>query len=157
MDLVELPNGEQTDYIHFGKVNDAVMVIARRADGKILLQKEYSYPPNDFLFQFPGGLLENDEEPEIGANRELQEEAGIKGNLSYLGWMYLDNRRKNQKMHFYLAENLQESTLTADAEEAFEDFWHTEAEIEELIRTNEICNYTALAGWSLYLAHKRPS
>lgn len=155
IDQVELPNGRQTEYIHFGKMIDAVMVIAQRDDGKILLQKEYSYPPNEFLYQFPGGLLEKDEEYETGANRELQEEAGIEGDLIYLGWMYLENRRKDQKMHFYFAQNLQMSKLTADAEEVFEDYWYSEAEIEALIRSNDICNYTALAGWAFYRAHKK--
>lgn len=155
IDEVELPDGTKTEYVHFGKMNDAAMVIARRDDGKVLLQKEYSYPPDEFLYQFPGGLVNQGEDPGVGANRELQEEAGLKGDLTYLGWMYLENRRKNAKMHFFLAENLEESKKDADIEESFEDYWYAEADIEELIRNNEICNYTALAGWTFYKAHKK--
>jgi ADP-ribose pyrophosphatase len=57
IDKVMLPNGQETEYIHFGKLTDAAMVIARNSEGKILIQKEYSYPVDEILYQFPGGLL----------------------------------------------------------------------------------------------------
>jgi ADP-ribose pyrophosphatase len=154
IDVVELPNGEKTEYLHFGSGKDAAMVIGLRTDGKFLLQKEYSYPPDEVLFQFPGGLIETGETPEDGALREFEEEAKFTGTLSSLGFMYIQNRRSSNKMYFFLATDLKPAKQTADPEEFFEDFWLTEAEIDELIRTNEIKNYTALAGWAFYKAKK---
>lgn len=153
IDTVRLPNNQLTEYVHFGEPHVAAMIIAQRADGKILLQKEYSYPPDEVLFQFPGGLVNLGESIEAGALRELAEEAQLKGVLKALGWMYLDNRRTASKMHFFLATNLSKSSGTKDIEEEFENYWLDETEIEELITSNEIKNYTALSGWAFYKAH----
>ena len=59
-----MPNGHKISYLK-DKDNGgcAVTIIAKR-DGKILIQREYSYPPNQKLFQFPGGAVPADEEPE---------------------------------------------------------------------------------------------
>lgn len=137
-DDVELPNGNRTKYVHFGEMADASMIIAKNKDGQILLQKEYSYPPDEVLFQLPGGQVEKDEDPEEGAKRELAEEAGLSGELSLLGWFYLHNRRTKQKMYVYLAQNLSEAQAEKDPEEMFEDHWFTEAEVDALIKSNEI-------------------
>jgi len=85
-DDVELPNGNKTTYVHFGEAHDAAMVIAIDSDGKILLEKEYSYPPDEILLQLPGGGIHKNETPAQAAGRELAEEANLGGNLKYEGW-----------------------------------------------------------------------
>ena len=152
-DEVELPSGLQTKYLHFASAPGTGMVIARNNDGKFLIQKEYSYPPNEFLYQFPGGALHENEDPAIGAARELAEESGYFGTLCPLGWFYPNNRRTSQKMSVFLAVDLQETAKQPDPEESIENYWFTEQEIDAMIQTNEICNYTLLAGWALYKAH----
>ncbi len=149
-DTVKLPSGLETQYIHFGNTGDSAMIIARNHEGKILLQKEYSYPPDEVLYQFPGGSVNADEAPELGAKREFAEEAGLAGKLKPLGWYYSNNRRSPQRQFVFLATDLRPVTAEKDAEESFEDYWLTETEVEELIRSNEIRNITALSGWTLY-------
>jgi len=153
-DEVELPGGHKTKYMHFGQVLDSVMIIAVNTDGKILLQKEYSYPPDEVLYQFPGGALDQDESPEIGGQRELAEEAGLTGDLRPIGWYYANNRRSGQRQFVYIATNLSSAKANKDPEELFEDFWLTEEEIEQLIQSNQIRNSTTLAGWTLYISNK---
>lgn len=154
-DEVELPNGLKTSYMHYGEGLAASMVIAINNEGKILLQKEYSYPPNEILYQLPGGLLDPDEPPEIGANRELAEEAGFTGTLEPIGWFYVDNRRSAKKMHIFVARDLKPAQAEHDPEEAFEDHWVTETEFDSLIAEGKIQTYTALAGWALYKARSK--
>lgn len=152
-DIVKLPSGVETDYIHFSDSHDATMILARNNEGKFLVQKEYSYPPDEVLYQLPGGAIESGETPEAGALRELAEEASLSGTLTELGWFYSNNRRSSQKLYVYLATNLSDATGHKDPEELFEDYWFTASEIEELIRTNEIRNYTLLSGWAMYKGH----
>lgn len=149
-DIVELPGGHKTDYIHFGKGSGAVSILAKNTDGKLLIQKEYSYPIDKVLYQLPGGGINKGETPLSAAVRELSEEANLTGNLEQIGWFYADNRRKSDKMYVYLATDLRELTGEKDIEEEFENFWLTEQEINDLIRNDEFNTYSGLASWALY-------
>ena len=155
-DEVILPNGVKTTYLKYkddGRC--AVTIIAKRKDGKILLQTEYSYPPNQKLFQFPGGLVPRDEKPEVGANRELMEEADLMANkLEMLGSYLVNNRRSSAKMLVYLATDLQEKSLDGDPEEEIESFWFAEDEIARMIKNDEIANCHVLTAWCLYKIKK---
>lgn len=151
-DEIILPSGVKTKYLKYKDDGScAVTIITKRDDGKILLQKEYSYPLNKELFQFPGGGVLVDEKTEYGANRELMEEAGLMANnLELLGSYLINNRRSTAKMFVYLATNLEEKYLEGDLEEDIKSFWFTEEEIEEKIKSNEIINNHVLAAWCLY-------
>jgi len=154
-DVVELPDGTKTQYLRFEKNGSAAGIICVRDDGKILLQKEYSYPSNQILFQFPGGLVSNEEEIKTGANRELMEESGLKANkLQLLGKYLTDNRRSSFMMYVYIGTELEEKSLVADKEEGIENIWVTEDEIDKLIKEEKIINCNVLASWSLYKASK---
>lgn len=154
-DEVELPNGSKTSYLKYDDDGSCgATVIAKRDDGKILLQREYSHPTGKKLYQFPGGHVPAGETPEVGANREFMEEAGLKSNnLQLLGKYYLNHRRSTAMMHVYLATDLQEAFKKGDPEEEIESFWYDEKEIDEMIRKGEIINSTVLAAWSLYKNH----
>lgn len=149
-DDVILPNGHKTSYLHYGKICDAATIIAIN-DGKILIQREYSYPPNEWLYQFPGGEVNKNESAIIGAKRELNEEGNIDGDLKQIGWFYINNRRTSSKFYVFTAHNIIPiKTDNGDIEEEFEDHWLTINEIENLIANNDIRNYTALAAWAFF-------
>jgi ADP-ribose pyrophosphatase YjhB (NUDIX family) len=150
-DRVRLPNGTETDYLRFQEIGDAATVICRNATGQILLQKEYSYPQDAELFQFPGGFVPKGEDPAIGANRELAEEEGLNAKtLVPLGSYLMNHRRSSSRMYVYLATDFEEKSLPADLEEAITSRWVTEGEIDDLIRKGQISNVHVLAPWSLY-------
>lgn len=153
-DVVELPSNHRTTYIHFGKSNHAAQVIALSEEGKILVQREYSYPPNRWLYQFPGGAVETGESPKAGALRELAEEAGLTGSLHKIGWFYMDNRRRSSKLYVFTAQHLEVAIAKKDIEEDFESYWCTEEQIDAMISRGEIINYSMLAAWALYKASK---
>lgn len=151
-DDVELPSGYRTQYI-WTTGGDAVTAIAVNKQGQILVQREYSYPPNEWLYQFPGGKIEKGESPIDACRRELQEEADIHAtDIVQLGWFYPDNRRRPDKFYVTHATDLHNAPGKADIEEDIESYWMSEAEIDELIRTGKFTNYSALAAWSLYKA-----
>lgn len=150
-DTVQLPDGTKTEYLTYLAKNDSATIICV-SGGKVLLQKEYSYPANELLYQFPGGKLEANETAAEGAARELAEEAGLKpGSLDKIGWFYVDNRRTSAKMHVYLAKDC---TLTAkeggDKEEDISDHWVSLGQVDAMIKSGEIVNYSVLAAWSIY-------
>lgn len=152
-DEVELPNGHQTQYLKFTQNIEGAFVIAKNAAGLILVLKEYNYPPDEWLYHFPGGGFRSPELPEAAALRELSEEVDLTGMLTSLGWYYYDNRRSQDKQYYFLAEDLRDSPAESDIEEEFELAWLGEHEIDRLIKDGKVTNYAFLCGWSLYKAH----
>jgi ADP-ribose pyrophosphatase len=151
-DTVQLPNGHVTDYVHHGTVGNAVCIIAQNDHGEVLLLREYSYPPDEWMFQLPGGGVRPKDTPEQGAARELAEEAALGGTLTKLGWFYADNRRHAGKFHVFLATNLKPASAPKDVEEEFELHWLPVQRITNMIRTGEIVNHATLASWAFFMS-----
>ncbi|MFZ5391879.1 MAG: NUDIX hydrolase [Patescibacteria group bacterium] len=155
-DEVELSNGDKTNYLRFDNISNVAAVICKREDGKILMQREYAYPPNQKLFQFPGGAINLDENFENGANRELMEESKIKANnLQFLGKFLINNRRSDAMVYVYIGTGLEESYLDSDIEEEIENFWFSKEEITAMIREGKIIEQDALAAWAIYLSQEK--
>jgi ADP-ribose pyrophosphatase len=155
-DEVVLPCGIKTKYLKFkddGSCSTAIIAI--RKDGKILLQRETSYPLNKRIFQFPGGNVPAGEKPKDGANRELMEEAGYRAKkMKLLGSYLINNRRSKAWDYVFLATNLEKKSLEKDPEEDIEVFWFSEKKIEKMIKSNKIIASHALAAYCLYKLKK---
>ena len=55
---------------------DAVCIVPRTADDKLLMIREFRYPLNSWCISFPAGLVEAHEDLEEAIDRELREETG---------------------------------------------------------------------------------
>ena len=67
---------EYPDDVTSTKAN-AVEIIAKFDDGDFLICKEFRYAVNDFVYEFPAGLIDEGETPVEAAIRELKEETGL--------------------------------------------------------------------------------
>lgn len=150
-DEVLLPNGLQTSYLTFKNTGNVATVICRDDQGKILLQKEYSYPSRCNHFQFPGGNVPLEEDIAEGANRELMEEVKLKAKkLILLGSYLLNDRRTDARAYVFLAEDFVKSEKAQDPEEEIENSWVERSEIERMIVSGEIVALDILAAWTLF-------
>ena len=75
-DTVRLPDGNEAfrEYvIHPG----AVMVVAELPDGRLVLERQFRYPVQSVMVEFPAGKLDPGEDSLACAQRELLEETGF--------------------------------------------------------------------------------
>lgn len=149
-DTVQLSGGQITSYVRFVHPSDAATIICLR-DNQILLQREYSYAVGEYLLQFPGGKIEENETPEEAAVRELKEESGFAfSRCEHLGWYYNSNRRSDSKMYVVLAKDVTPTEKTGgDLEEEIDSFWIPIGKLKEMISEGKITNITVLAAWAL--------
>lgn len=156
-DNVELPNGKQTKYMRYEGLHDYVTIIALQ-NNQILLISDYSYPHDEWLWQFPEGDTEAGETPVVSARRELQEEAGLDAaTISELGFNYDHHRRTARKNYIFVATDLKEITgIDGDEEEhGIQTKWFDMMELNEMVASGKIRQKNTLAAWALFLAKSK--
>lgn len=155
-DLIELPDGQQINWVRYQDTNDSVTVLAKNVKGEYLVQKEFCYPQQETLLELPGGYIDEDEEAEVAANRELAEEAGYRAeNLELIGEYYHTKRRSTAKMLVYLGTGLHEANGQKDPGEEITAFWLTAEAIDKMIANGQILSARFLSSWAFYTAKHR--
>lgn len=99
------PNGISGNYIT-ADAPDWVMVIPV-IDNNFLLVKQWRHSMLGLSIEFPGGVCDKGENPEVSALRELKEETGYEpGKLTKLGSICPNPALFGNKTHIFLAEDL---------------------------------------------------
>ena len=90
-------------------------------DSTIALVKQYRHPAVKYLLELPAGTLNDQERPEEGAQRELEEELGVvAGSLEKLCEFFVSPGFCEEKMWLYLATDLRETAQRLEDDEAIE-------------------------------------
>lgn len=96
------PRGHEVKVDVMDDPGDASM-IALTPEGKVIVGEQYRCGPEKVLNEIIGGRIDEGEDPETAAIRELAEEAGyVPGSVEYLGYVYREAWR-NGKSHYFLA------------------------------------------------------
>jgi len=136
---VQLPNGKQSKrelIDHPG----AVAIIAQTPDDKILAVRQYRKALGKAIVEIPAGKLEQGEEPELTAVRELEEETGYTcEKLEKVISFYTSPGFANELVHLYVAKGLTKKGEQAADEDEFLDLLHLSIEeMEEMVDSQEI-------------------
>lgn len=117
------------------------------ADGRILLIRQLRPAVGGQVLELPAGRLEPGEPPEACARRELQEEVGYRpGRLERLGEMFSSVGFCNERIHLFLARELEPVPQALEADEFIEILPLTLAAALDLLDRGEIPDgKTALA------------
>ena len=149
IDEVEMPGGDTAKreiVEHMG----AVAVVAVDESGEVVLIHQYRHALGRHLWELPAGLLDHDdEEPVVGARRELVEEVG----LDAARWDTLVDAAASpgftdEVVRVFLARDLSEVDREVQGEEEADLEIHR-FPIDEAVRmvfSGEIVNASAVAG-----------
>ncbi|MBR6089735.1 MAG: NUDIX hydrolase [Anaerolineaceae bacterium] len=113
----ELPDGRQRDY-DLVRHGPAVVLVPVTDEGKILFVRQYRLGAEKELLELPAGLINDQEDPDPAAERELQEETGYESmNMVRLGGFYASAGYCSEYLHIYLATDLKWNPLPQDDDE----------------------------------------
>lgn len=105
-DKVQLPDGAVIDDFYTVKIQDAALIVALTPDNQVLLKTEYRYACSTDVIECPAGMVEENEDPRVTAERELYEETGYESdNWTYLGPTWESTSKLTNTMHLYLVQN----------------------------------------------------
>lgn len=138
IDDVTLPNGN-TSQREIVEHPGAVAVIAKTADDKLVLVKQYRKPLERVIYEIPAGKLEKGEDPMETAVRELKEETGYQcEKLEHLVSFYTSPGFADEIVHVYYTDSLVEGERQLDDDEFLENHEVDLSEALEMIKDQRI-------------------
>lgn len=117
VDTVEMRNGRRAER-EIVEHQPVVAIVPLDADGNVVLVEQFRLATGSVLLEIPAGGVDPGESPQEAAQRELQEETGLRaGRMLRLAGFYPSPGFLTEYIHVFLAEELSESTLPADEDE----------------------------------------
>ncbi len=97
-------NGKERSFDTYGQeAIDHVGIVAITKDKKAILAKQFRVGPEKIMLEIPGGTIDDGEDREQAASRELLEETGYKaGEKEFLGRVHKD-AYMNHGWNYFLA------------------------------------------------------
>jgi ADP-ribose pyrophosphatase len=142
---LRLPDNNEHSY-DLVKHHGAVTILPVDSQGNIWFVRQFRVGAEQELLELPAGLLEENEEPEACAAREVREEIGMAARrLQKLGEFFMVPGYSTEKMIAYLATDLYDSVLPADADEFLERVSIPPGEVTRMINSGQIQDGKTLA------------
>jgi ADP-ribose diphosphatase len=138
IDKCELANGNLLDATIF-EFGTWANIVALTKNREVVLVKQYRHGVCESLLEFPGGVVEEGEDPLEGARRELLEETGYTASQwIQIGQIYPNPALQTNALHCFLAVDVEHvSAQNLDAGEDIEVHLMPFDELVEMAKRRE--------------------
>ena len=152
-DRLRLPGGAIKDPYYVVERPDAAIIFPLTREGEVVLVRQYRPPLERMELGLPAGLVEEGEEPEAAARRELLEETGHSGGeWELLGTLASPPSLKDNWAYLFLARGVEETSAPDPDEHELVEVVKASAEaLLGLIRDGEIVSSSGVAAIMLAL------
>ena len=156
-DRLRLPDGGIKDPYYVIERPDAAIVFPLKADGEVVLVRQYRPPIEMMELGLPAGLVEAGERPEEAARRELAEETGYTGSeWEALGSLASSPSLKDNWAYLFLARGVEETAAPdPDEHELVEVVLVPMGGLTDLVSSGEIVSSSGVAAIMLALERLR--
>jgi ADP-ribose pyrophosphatase len=151
---IQLPNGATGEWEYINHPGGA-LAVPINAEGKLVLVKQYRFPTQGRVLEFPAGTLEVGETPATTIKREVEEETGYRAHKwQDLGEFFLAPGYCDEIIYVFLAQELEQLAVqpAGDDDEDIEIVLMTPAEFEAAIYAGEPIDAKSIAAY--FLARK---
>jgi len=139
--VFRLPDGRERERIIVHPGN-AVAILPFTDDGGCYLIRQYRFAIASFIYEVPAGTMEEGEDPEETARRELIEETGFSaGRMINRGCIYTTPGFTDERLHLFEAHDLSPSSVfTKDEDEMIELVRVDAGDLGKMCRDGRICD-----------------
>ena len=119
-DRIVSKSGFRTNHLRLS-LHDFTVVIPMLDHDRLLFIWNYRHPIQGWELELPAGLVDNGEDPDSCARRELEEETGYSAkSWRKVGWVHTLPGITSQRAHFYLAKHLKKGQVHREPYENME-------------------------------------
>ena len=114
-------------------------IMAVDEDSNVCLIRQFRHAASGWIWEFPAGLSEQFESPEIGARRDLKEEAGcVADQWQSLGSTLSSPGFCTERLHLFLAQGITKGNTEHEPHEFIELHWLPLDQVIEMVHNGEI-------------------
>ena len=153
---LEYLNGDKVIYREHVKAGNASVILPITDDNKVIMIQEPRTPIGKIILALPAGMIEDGEEADKAAIRELEEETGyLASNIEFLREYYPSVGYSDEKIKIYLATNMKKTKQHLDEEEDIKVIEVPLEEVIEMLDKNEIITASTTIAIMHYLRYKK--
>lgn len=153
---IEYLHGDKVIYREHVKAGNASVILPITDDNKVIMIQEARTPIGKVILALPAGMIEEGEEAEKAAIRELEEETGyLASNIEFLREYHPSVGYSDEKITIYLATNMVKTKQRLDDEEEINVIEIPLEELIEMVEKNEIITASSTIALMHYLLYKK--
>jgi ADP-ribose pyrophosphatase len=150
VDTVRMPSGRDA-VREVVKHPGGVVAVPVLEDGRLLLIRQFRYPLQKYILEFPAGKLDSGQTPLENVKRELEEETGYRAEvMRYEFSFHTSPGFCDEIIHFFIAEGLTYVAQRLEEGEHISVISHTVDECLQMIKTGAIADAKTIIGLLWY-------